>query len=101
MLWFWFDLLSLVDPMCPVSLDCDYFIASSLFSNVYFLENVNEIKASFLLLEEICVNRENTVRPSVHNMTYLITSCYIEFSSYSIVFTAFLKSINYIHFCFC
>jgi hypothetical protein len=46
------------------------------------------------MLEEICVNRENTVRASVRNMTYLITSCYIEFSSCCIVFTAFLKYSN-------
>jgi hypothetical protein len=46
------------------------------------------------MLEEICVNRENTVRASVRNMTYLITSCYIEFSSYCIVFTTFLKYSN-------
>jgi hypothetical protein len=46
------------------------------------------------MLEEICVNRENTVPASVRNMTYLITSCYIEFSSYCIVFTTFLKYSN-------
>ena len=46
------------------------------------------------MLEDIWVNRENTARPSVRNMTYLITSCYIGFISYCIVFTSFLKYSN-------
>ena len=46
------------------------------------------------MLEEMCVNRENTVRASVRNMPYLITSCYIEFSSFYVVFTAFMKYSN-------
>ena len=35
MLCFGFDLLRLVNPMLPVSLDCSFLIAPSVFSNVY------------------------------------------------------------------
>ena len=43
------------------------------------------------LLEEIGVYREAIVRMSVRYMRNVITSCYIEFSSYCIIFTALLK----------
>ena len=44
-----------------------------------------------LLLEEIGVYREAIVRLSVRYMRNAITSCYIEFSSYCIIFTTLLK----------
>ena len=42
-LCFWFEFISLVYPMLPVSLDCQFLIAPSVFSNVYLNPTVLEL----------------------------------------------------------
>jgi pantothenate kinase len=67
MLCFWFVSLCLVYPMLPVSLDCPFVIAPSIFSSVYLQtksKNVQQClyQGSFLI----------TVLVAEHEINYLI-----------------------------
>jgi hypothetical protein len=87
------DILRCVPYMASIS-GLSIFIASSVFSNIYLKKISIKSRRPMLLVKEIWVNRENTVSPSVRNMTDVITSRYFAFGSYCLVFTAFLKYSN-------
>jgi len=61
-LYFCFVFVRLVYPMLPVSLDCSFFIASSIFSSVYLKEQIKIFMNSKANKDmHKCKNKQNSV----------------------------------------